>query len=122
MLLSDQALPGIVNTLILSQIALVATGAIALLFFPLISRKFLGPFGRALGHGILIVLRSTPEYILAFIFLLLWGLSMLPAIVALALHNGAIIAHLIGRYSNQLPMRQDSSSGLNIYGLSLIHI
>ena len=120
MLFSDQAIPGIFNTLILSQIALVATGVIALIFFPLISRKFLGPFGRAIGHGILIVLRSTPEYILAFIFLLLWGPSMLPAIVALALHNGAIIAHLIGRYSNQLPLRQDSSSGLNIYGYEML--
>lgn len=112
----EQAWPGIVNTLVLSQIALVATGLTALLFFPLISKQFFGKAGRAIGHGILVVLRSTPEYMLAFILLLLWGPSMLPAIVALALHNGAVIAHLIGRYSNQLRQRQDAPTGLNAYG------
>jgi len=115
-LFANQAWPGIINTLLLSQIALVATGAIALLFFPLISKQFLGPIGRAIGHGILVVLRSTPEYMLAFILLLLWGPSMLPAIVALALHNGAVIAHLIGRFSNQLSQRQDAPTGFNAYG------
>ena len=115
-LLADQAWPGIVNTLVLSQIALVATGVIALIFFPLISRQFLGPVGRAVGHGVLVILRSTPEYMLAFILLLLWGPSMLPAIVALALHNGAVIAHLIGRFSNQLPQRPDAPTGINAYG------
>lgn len=115
-LLVDQAWPGIVNTLVLSQIALVATGVIALIMFPLISKQFLGPVGRAIGHGILVVLRSTPEYMLAFILLLLWGPSMLPAIVALALHNGAVIAHLIGRFSNQLSQRQDGPTGFNAYG------
>ena len=115
-LLVDQAWPGVLNTLVLSQIALVATGVIALIFFPLISKQFLGPIGRTIGHGILVVLRSTPEYMLAFILLLLWGPSMLPAIVALALHNGAVIAHLIGRFSNQLPQRQDAPTGINAYG------
>ena len=46
-----------------------------------------------LGHGLLVVMRSTPEYLLAFILLQLWGPSMLPAVVALAIHNGGIIAH-----------------------------
>ena len=31
------------------------------------------------------LLRSTPEFVLAYLFLQLWGPSMLPAIVALAL-------------------------------------
>ena len=60
-------------------------------------------------------MRSTPEYILAFILLTLWGPSMLPAIIALALHNGAIIAHLMGRYSDALPIRQDAAKGFNRY-------
>jgi len=119
-LLRDQAIPGILNTLVLSQIALVATGVIALLFFPLISRRFVGPVGQSAGNAILVVLRSTPEYMLAFVLLLLWGPSMLPAIVALALHNGAIIAHLLGRYSNQLRLRHDAPSGLNSYGYELL--
>ncbi len=37
MLLADQALPGIVATVLLTQIALVGTGFLALAFFPLIS-------------------------------------------------------------------------------------
>ena len=119
-LLSHQALPGIINTLVLSQIALVASGLLALLAFPMISTQFLGPVGRSIGHGVLVILRSTPEYMLAFILLLLWGPSMLPAIVALALHNGAIIAHLVGRYSDQLALRQDAPSGLNRYGYEVV--
>lgn len=103
-----QAMPGIINTLLLTQIALVVTALFALMMFPLISGQFFGRPGRAVGNFILIILRSTPEYILAFILLLLWGPSMLPAVLALALHNGAIIGHLIGRYSDGLPIRDDS--------------
>lgn len=110
-----QALPGIGATLVLTQIALVATGVIALLSFPLISRLFMGPVGRFGGHGALIIGRSIPEYLLAYILLQLWGPSMLPAVVALAIHNGAIIGHLIGRQSNGLMLRPDAPSGFNRY-------
>jgi phosphonate transport system permease protein len=115
-LLTEQALPGIVDTLVLTQIALVATGALTLLFFPLVSRRFLDPAGRTAGHVFLVVVRSTPEYILAYVLLQLWGPSMLPAVVALALHNGAIIGHLIGRHTDELRLRQDHPKGLNLYG------
>ena len=120
MLLFDQALPGMVATLLLSQIALVATGILALALFPLISEKFFGRLPRLLGHVFLVVLRSTPEFILAYIFLQLWGPSMLPAIVALALHNGAIIGHLVGRFSDQVRLRPDSPRGLNLYGFEIL--
>lgn len=119
-LLSDQALPGIAATLVLTQIALVLTGVLALGFFPLVSSKFLGPAGRGVGHVFLVVARSTPEYILAYIFLQLWGPSMLPAIIALALHNGAIIGHLMGRHSDALPLRPDSPRGLDLYGYEVL--
>lgn len=120
LILVDQALPGIIATVILTQIALVATGVLTLALFPLISDKFFGRFGRGIGHVFLVVTRSTPEFILAYIFLQLWGPSMLPAVVALSLHNGAIIAHLIGRYSNELVLRADSPTGLNLYGFEII--
>ncbi|WP_231613575.1 PhnE/PtxC family ABC transporter permease [Halomonas sp. BC04] len=88
--------------------------------FPLISHHFTGRHfsGRvrgALGHGVLVVMRSTPEYLLAFILLQLWGPSMLPAVVALALHNGGIIGHLVGRRSNEISLRQDAPGGMNRY-------
>ena len=114
-IVTEQAIPGIVSTLLLTQIALVATGALTMIFFPLISSRFFGLFGRNLGHVFLVVVRSTPEYILAYILLQMWGPSMLPAVVALALHNGAIIGHLIGRHTEELPRRADSPHGLNLY-------
>ncbi|WP_210396314.1 PhnE/PtxC family ABC transporter permease [Motiliproteus sediminis] len=114
-LLLQQALPGIVNTLVLSIIAMVACGILTLLLFPLVSTLFMPRQGRSTGHLLLVVLRSIPELILAFIILLVTGPSMLPAIIALALHNGAIIAHLIGRYSDALLLRDDASRGINRY-------
>lgn len=120
MMLSDQALPGFVATVVLTQIALVATAFLTLAFFPLISTKFFGRFGRGAGHLFLVIMRSTPEFILVYIFLQFWGPSMLPAIVALALHNGAIIGHLLGRYSDEIRLRPDSPSGLNLYAYEIV--
>ncbi|WP_043529751.1 PhnE/PtxC family ABC transporter permease [Litchfieldella xinjiangensis] len=119
-LLVNQALPGIWNTLLLTQIALVLTGILAMALFPLISHHFTGRHGTGrlkgmLGHIVLVVMRSTPELLLAFILLQLWGPSMLPAVAALALHNGGIIAHLVGQRSNQITLRQDAPRGIDRY-------
>ena len=119
-LLWTQALPGIVNTVLLTMIALVGAGILTLLFFPLISPQFLGPWRRRGGHVFLVVARSTPEYILTYIFLQLWGPSMIPAILALSLHNGAIIGHLIGRYTEQLRLRPDHPRGVNLYAYEIL--
>ncbi len=120
MLVNDQALPGIIATIVLTQVALVATAFLSLAFFPLISEKFFGRVGRTLGHVFLVVMRSTPEFILVYIFLQLWGPSMLPAIVALALHNGAIIGHLLGRYSDEVRLRPDSPTGINRFAFEVV--
>jgi phosphonate transport system permease protein len=119
-LLRDQALPGIGATLVLSQIALVVTGLVTMATFPLISRHFLGRGGRTAGGLLLVVLRSTPEYVLAYVFLQLWGPSMLPAIVALALHNGGIIGTLVGRHADTLVLRPDAPRGLDRYGYEIL--
>jgi len=110
-----EALPGIINTILLTQIALVLTGILALAWFPLISQLFFKRFGRLSGNAFLIIMRSTPEYILTFMLLILWGPSMLPAVIALGLHNAAIISHLMGDYSNKLNLRADISRGVNLY-------
>ncbi len=119
-LLSGQAAAGIVNTLLLSVVAMVATGVIALLLFALVSRHFLRRPGRTSGQLLLVILRSVPELMLAFVALLVLGPSMLPALIALALHNGAIIAHLIGRFSDSILLRDDASSGLNRYLFEIV--
>jgi phosphonate transport system permease protein len=120
-LLRDQALPGLAATLVLSQIALVATGLVALATFPLISRQFFGRPARWLGHAFMVVLRSTPEYVLCYVFLQLWGPSMLPAIAALSLHNGAIIGTLTGRHADTFALRPGAPKRrLDRYGYEIL--
>jgi phosphonate transport system permease protein len=119
-LISQEIIPGIINTVLVSQIALVASGLLALVLFPIISRQFANSYSRTVGQLFLIVLRSTPELIIAFALLLLWGPSMLPAIVALAIHNGAIIGHLVGRFSNTIELRKDASRGINRYSYEIL--
>jgi phosphonate transport system permease protein len=119
-ILVRDALPGVAHTLVLSQIALVATGVLALLAFPIVSRRFAGRFGRVLGRFTLVVVRSTPEYMLAYVLLQLLGPSMLPAIIALSLHNGGIVGYLMGRHSDALDYRPDAPRGLNLYAYETV--
>jgi phosphonate transport system permease protein len=114
-IIAKQAVPGAIQTLVLSQVALVAMGAIALMLFPFICRKFAGRLGQPLGRIALVVVRSTPEYMLVYVLLQLMGPSMLPAIIALSLHNGAIVGYLMGRHADVLDYRPDAPRGLNLY-------
>lgn len=120
MLLHEQIIPGLTQTLVLGTAALLVTGALALLLFPLISRQFGYPLSRGAGHGVLVILRTLPEFLLAFIFVLLMGPSMLPGILALSLHTGAIVAHLCGRFTDTLQLRSDASHGLNRYAFEVL--
>ncbi len=113
--ITRQALPGVIQTLVLSQVALVAMGAIALVLFPFICRRFAGRLGQPLGRIALVVVRSTPEYMLVYVLLQLLGPSMLPAIIALSVHNGAIVAYLMGRHADILEYRRDAPRGVNLY-------
>jgi phosphonate transport system permease protein len=114
-IITRQAVPGVIQTLLLSQIALVAMGAIALGLFPWICRRFAGRLGHLLGRVALVVVRSTPEYMLVYVLLQLLGPSMLPAIIALSLHNGAIVGYLMGRHADTLEYRLDAPRGVNLY-------
>ena len=111
----NMALPGAWNTVVLSQIALVGMGLLSLTLFPLVSRRFMGPIGQPAGRVLLVVVRSTPEYMLAYVLLQLLGPSMLPAIIALAVHNGAIVGYLMGRHADALDYCPDAPTGLNLY-------
>ena len=118
-IMQEQAIPGIINTLLLTQIALVVTALLTLLVYPVISTHFYGKIGCRIGHIALVVMRSTPEYILAFLLLQFFGPSMLPAVIALALHNAGIIGHLLGNQSNTIKVRIDAPKGLNLYSYEL---
>lgn len=121
-LMTGQVWPGLANTLIVGQITLALTGVLALLVFPFSVRRFSGAAGAVAGHGALVVGRSTPEYMLAYLFLQMFGPSMLPAILALSLHNGAIIAHLVGRQADEFAktLRADAPGGLNLYFYEIV--
>jgi phosphonate transport system permease protein len=116
-LFRGQIVPGVVNTVIVAQITLALTGMLALVVFPLGMARFTGRVGSMLGSCGLVVGRSTPEYMLAYVFLQMFGPSMLPAILALSLHNGAIIGHLTGRQGDEIAvrLRPDAASGFNLY-------
>lgn len=115
-ILKSAALPGLWNTILLTQIALVCTAIFTLVSFGFASRRFYPARVTTMTHLLLVILRTTPEYILAYIFLTLWGPSMLPAIIALFLHNGAILSYLTARNVNLLELPFDvSASRLNLY-------
>lgn len=117
-----QGLPGMFATIVVAQGALVLAGLVAVLAFPLIVPQLAGRFGALVGHAGLVVGRSTPEYMLAYILVQILGPSMLPAILALGLHNGAIVAHLLGRQSEGVhaTLRPDAPRGLDLYAFELL--
>lgn len=121
-LVGEQALPGVAATLILSQLALALAAAVAVAGFPLIVRRVAGRAGALLGHLSLVLSRSIPDYMLAFLILQVTGPSMIPAILALGLHNGAIIAHLMGRQGDALTarLRPDAPRGLRLAAWELL--
>jgi len=103
-----EALTGIWETTVLTQIVLVGTGLFTLIGFVTISHHFFGPVFRRLSNYLLIIIRTTPEFMLAYVLVQLWGPSMLPAIVAISLHNGAILSFLTGNNSNLINSRLDA--------------
>jgi phosphonate transport system permease protein len=100
--LGEQIGSGVWNTVLLAQIVLVLTGIFALLGSTLNSPHFVAGVSRRVGDGFLLILRSLPEYLLNFIGLIVLGPSMLPAILAMTLHNGAIVGHLLGGHSSEI--------------------
>lgn len=116
---SQQVWPGVVQTLLLTQIAVVLTGFIVLFTYPFASRALVGPWLRWPGRFVLLVLRCTPEMVLAFVLLLLFGPSGLPVVLALALHNGGLIAFLVANASDAAfrsgQARADDPRGLTRY-------
>ncbi|UFM65665.1 ABC transporter permease [Paracoccus sp. MA] len=121
-LVSQQVLPGAWATVLVSYLAFVLCGIVALVAFPLIVTALAGRIGAGLGHVALVIMRSTPEYMLVFVGVQVLGPSMLPAVLALGLHNGAIIAHLVGRQAEGMvpTLRPDRPGGAGLYAYELV--
>lgn len=113
--LSDVAAPAVLKTIVLAQLALVLTGLLVLLVYPLASRLVMGRLKYWPGQTLLLVMRSTPEMILAFVLLLIFGPSGLPAVIALALHNSGLIGYLIARRTGHIRLRLDAATGVTRY-------
>ncbi|MBV1921240.1 MAG: hypothetical protein KUG73_11205, partial [Pseudomonadales bacterium] len=67
MLLFNEILPGIINTFVLTMLALVATWVCVLMLLPPQSMWFAGKNLRFVGQGLALIVRSLPEIVLAFI-------------------------------------------------------
>ena len=115
-----QAIPGIIATITLALVALAATHFVTLNVHALASKHLWPAPLTWLGQLTLLIGRSVPEYILAFIFLMLLGPSMLPAIIALAIHNGCVIAYLAVKQSNTIAPQQIQMSKLNQFNYHIM--
>ncbi|MFT5706501.1 MAG: phosphonate transport system permease protein [Oceanospirillaceae bacterium] len=106
-LLLEQGLSGIGQTITLTVLALAATLVFCVMAMPILVLMHNYVSINIVGKSVLLVARSTAEYILAFVLLLLLGPSMLPAMLALAIHNSALISYLLARnmYSLALPVK-----------------
>lgn len=107
----QEGLQAVWNTLLLGLIALVFTAVFTVMLVPFASRTFYSVKITVFVQIALVVLRTTPEYILAYVFLQLWGPSMLPAVFALVLHNGAILTYLTSHNVDRVQLVFDSSPG-----------
>ncbi|GAA4896486.1 ABC transporter permease [Ferrimonas pelagia] len=104
-----QAGPGIWGTLMVAFMALLLSALLCSISWPIATRR-LFPRSVWLGRAALLVGRSMPELLLAFILLMIFGPSMLPAALALAIHNGSLIAHLLAQRADDLPLRRDTGT------------
>lgn len=119
-LLSEQALPGIIATLLLAFAALGVSHCFAVIGIGISDKRLTGRVIAQVNRFLLLILRSVPEYILAFVFMLLLGPSMLPAILALAIHNGALIAYLTIRHADNVEVSAHFNQRVDGYSYEVL--
>tara|TARA_R110001583_G_scaffold162166_1_gene314328 strand:- start:5685 stop:7229 length:1545 start_codon:yes stop_codon:yes gene_type:complete len=119
-LMLEQAIPGAIATITLALMALAATHFITLSAHTIASKHLWPAPFTWFGRFMLLIGRSVPEYILAFIFLMLLGPSMLPAVIALAIHNGCVIAYLAVKQSNAIAPQEMQMSRLNQFNYHIM--
>jgi len=93
----SQGWQGIIQTLSLTIMAVSLTWLTTVMMMPWLTQSMHSQFLCITNKFTLLVMRSIPEYILAFVLLLLFGPSMLPAVIALAIHNSGLIGFLMNQ-------------------------
>lgn len=116
----QQVLPGVIATLILALSALGLTHVLTMLMLPLNVSQLMPLWLLWPIRGVNLVLRSMPEYLLAFIFMLLLGPSMLPAILALAFHNSGLLVFLTARQANKLSTGANFKPRIDYYSYEML--
>ncbi|MGX9463503.1 PhnE/PtxC family ABC transporter permease [Shewanella sp. A14] len=101
-LISQQVFPGMIATLVLAFCALGLTHVFTLVLLPFNTRLMMPKVVILIMRVVNLILRSLPEYLLAFVFMMLLGPSMLPAIIALALHNSGLMVFLMARHADSV--------------------
>ena len=101
-LISQQVFPGMIATLVLAFCALGLTHLFTMILLPLNTRLMMPNLIILFMRAVNLILRSLPEYLLAFVFMMLLGPSMLPAIIALALHNAGLMVFLMARQADNV--------------------
>lgn len=114
-LMADGGLEGTVTTLSISIVAICLAGLFGALFALPAARNLARPDpfvrdprapsrGRTVlwggvvfaVRGLMVFLRAIPEYVWAFLFVRMFGVTAWPAVLALALHNAGIMGRLQG--------------------------
>jgi phosphonate transport system permease protein len=113
-LIEKQAFEGLIHTLLLTIMAVACTAVFCVISIPLLVSMQNNWAVNQLGNTFLLLMRSTPEYILAFVLLLVFGPSMLPAVIALAMHNSGLISYLLERYIRQMQRLKPRVTDMNI--------
>lgn len=130
-LLTDGGFMALVTTVGIAAAAILLAGAMVLPVLPLASRKFsrLDPFGLRAGNPgklsrifwkvigpvirfSMVLSRSVPEYLIAFLLLSLLGLQVWPLVLALAIHNFGILGRLWG----EVIENADDAASAHLFG------
>ncbi|PKH04462.1 ABC transporter permease [Psychromonas sp. MB-3u-54] len=101
-LITQQVFPGMIATLVLAFCALGLTYLLTLILLPFNTRLMMPKVIILIMRAVNLILRSLPEYLLAFVLMMLLGPSMLPAIIALALHNSGLMVFLMARQADSV--------------------
>ncbi len=115
-----EAAPGLANALLVTQVSLVVCGLLVVVLLPLALPQTAPRPLRFVAKSLFLVMRCIPEYILAFLLMLVLGPSALPAILTISGHNAGLLAHIMANASAAIEPRVRSRRALDRYFYDLL--